>query len=94
MVNSPNSSEQEIKKDNSIEKLKKHGGNIVTVVAIVLAAYFGWTYWQGKSTPLDAAASDKFVEIQNINDQLMMASQTTEKNEELLKVITETQTSL
>lgn len=75
--------EQQAQKDASIEKLKKHGGNIVTAIAVVLAAYFGWEYFQSRGASVDTVASDQFAQIQNLNQQYNIAMQNPEQTDEM-----------
>jgi predicted negative regulator of RcsB-dependent stress response len=61
--------------DSSMLALKKHGGNIVTVILLALAGYFGWTYWQNNHARVDTVAADQYADIQLLNEQVSLAAQ-------------------
>ncbi len=86
--------DKQAQKDVSMEKLKQHGGNIVTVIALVLAAYFGWQLWQGRGTTVDTVASDQFAQIQNLNDQYNVAMQNPVQDEALKSSLSKTEEQL
>lgn len=92
MSQSPNQSNNQ--QDNSMQVLKQHGGNIVTVIMLVLAAFFGWQYWQNKGASVDTQASDQFSSIQNLNNQVIAAQQNPNKTEQMTKLLAESQTQL
>ncbi len=79
--NSPNT-------DNSMQALKQYGGNIVTVILLALAGYFGWTYWQNNHARVDTVAADQYADIQRLNDQVTLASQNPDLEAEALKELT------
>ena len=66
--NSPNS-------DNSMNALKQYGGNIITVILLALAGYFGWTYWQNNHARVDTVAADYYADIQRLNEEVNLANQ-------------------
>lgn len=70
---SPNSANMDDKQ--AMTALKKHGGNIVTVIVAVLAVYFGWQSWQARPQSVDTVASDKFTEIQTLKQKIQLSEQ-------------------
>ncbi|MCK6052973.1 YfgM family protein [Moraxella osloensis] len=49
----------------SLGALKQYGGYIVSAIILVLAGYFGWTYWQKQGGNIDTAAANDFAKIQS-----------------------------
>ena len=49
----------------SLGALKQYGGYIVSVIMLVLAGYFGWSYWQKHGGNVDTAAANDFAKIQS-----------------------------
>lgn len=49
----------------SLGALKQYGGYIVSAIVLVLAGYFGWTYWQKHGGNIDTAAANDFAKIQS-----------------------------
>ena len=49
----------------SLGALKQYGGYIVSAIMLVLAGYFGWTYWQKHGGNIDTAAANDFAKIQS-----------------------------
>ena len=49
----------------SLVALKQYGGYIVSAIMLVLAGYFGWTYWQKHGGNIDTAAANDFAKIQS-----------------------------
>lgn len=49
----------------SLGALKQYGGYIVSAIMLVLAGYFGWTYWQKQGGNIDTAAANDFAKIQS-----------------------------
>lgn len=49
----------------SLSALKQYGGYIVSAIMLVLAGYFGWTYWQKHGGNIDTAAANDFAKIQS-----------------------------
>ena len=45
--------------------LKQYGGYIISAILLVLAGYFGWTYWQKHGGNIDTAAANDFAKIQS-----------------------------
>lgn len=73
---SPNSANMDDKQ--AMTALKQHGGNIITVIAVVLAVYFGWQFWQKRPQTVDTEASDKFTEIQTLKQKIQLSEQNPE----------------
>ena len=46
-------------------ELKQYGGYILSAIMLVLAGYFGWTYWQKHGGNIDTAAANDFAKIQS-----------------------------
>ncbi len=70
----------------AMSALKQHGGNILFAIAVALAGFFGWTYYQQHHLPtVDTVASDKFIKVQQLNEQVqtakMMSQLVAETNE-------------
>lgn len=78
--NSPNS-------DNSMQALKQYGGNIITVILLALAGYFGWTYWQNNHARVDTVAADQYADIQRLNDEVDLAAQNPDLEAEALTAL-------
>ena len=49
----------------SLGALKQYGGYILSAIVLVLAGYFGWTYWQKHGGNIDTAAANDFAKIQS-----------------------------
>lgn len=49
----------------SLGALKQYGGYILSAIMLVLAGYFGWTYWQKHGGNIDTAAANDFAKIQS-----------------------------
>lgn len=49
----------------SLGALKQYGGYIVSAILLVLAGYFGWSYWQKHGGNIDTAAANDFAKIQS-----------------------------
>lgn len=49
----------------SLGALKQYGGYILSAIILVLAGYFGWTYWQKHGGNIDTAAANDFAKIQS-----------------------------
>lgn len=71
MALTPNSPDS----DNSMNALKQYGGNIITVILLALAGYFGWTYWQNNHARVDTVAADYYADIQRLNEEVNLANQ-------------------
>lgn len=85
--NSPNT-------DNSMHALKQYGGNIITVILLALAGYFGWTYWQNNHARVDTVAADQYADIQRLNEEVTLASQNPDLEADALKALTDSRTQL
>ena len=49
----------------SLGALKQYGGYILSAIILVLAGYFGWTYWQKHGGNIDTAAANDYAKIQS-----------------------------
>ena len=49
----------------SLGALKQYGGYILSAIMLVLAGYFGWSYWQKHGGNIDTAAANDFAKIQS-----------------------------
>ncbi|GAA0313153.1 YfgM family protein [Psychrobacter aestuarii] len=78
MVQTPNSPSA----DSNMDALKQYGSYIITVILLVLAGYFGWTYWQNNHARVDTVAADHYADIQNLNQEINLASQNPDLNAE------------
>lgn len=58
--------------------LKKHGGNIVTAILVVLAIFFGWQFYQKNYAKIDTAAADSYSNISAKLDNLALLTQNPE----------------
>ncbi|WP_435980256.1 YfgM family protein [Psychrobacter sp. DM4] len=85
--NSPNT-------DNSMQALQKYGGNIITVILLALAGYFGWTYWQNNHARVDTVAADQYADIQRLNEEVSLASQNPDLEADALSAIADSRTQL
>lgn len=80
--NSPNT-------DNSMQALKQYGGNIITIILLALAGYFGWTYWQNNHARVDTVAADQYADIQLLNEKVNLAGQNPDLEAEALATLTD-----
>lgn len=85
--NSPNA-------DNSMQALKQYGSYIVTAILLALAAYFGWTYWQDNHARVDTVAADHYADIQQLNEEVSLASQNPDLEAEAQASLVESRTQL
>ncbi|MBB3106387.1 putative negative regulator of RcsB-dependent stress response [Psychrobacter luti] len=85
--NSPNT-------DNSMQALKQYGSYIVTAILLALAAYFGWTYWQNNHARVDTVAADHYADIQRLNEEVSLASQNPDLEEEAQASLAESRKQL
>ena len=85
--NSPNA-------DNSMQALKQYGSYIVTAILLALAAYFGWTYWQDNHARVDTVAADHYADIQQLNEEVSLASQNPDLEAEAQAALVESRTQL
>lgn len=90
MALNPNSPDS----DSSTQALKKYGGNIVTIILLALAGYFGWTYWQDNHARVDTVAADQYADIQLLNEQVVLAAQNPDLEPEAQAVLAESRTQL
>lgn len=58
----------------AMSALKKHGGNIVWAIILVLAGYFGWQFYQKNYAKIDTVAADSYTLISEKNDELASES--------------------
>ena len=75
--------------DNSMQALKQYGGNIVTIILLALAGYFGWTYWQNNHARVDTVAADQYADIQLLNEQVSLAAQNPDLEDDALAALSE-----
>ncbi len=80
--------------DNSMQALKQYGGNIVTIILLALAGYFGWTYWQNNHARVDTVAADQYADIQLLNEQVSLMAQNPDLEAEALTALDESRTQL
>lgn len=80
--------------DNSMQALKQYGGNIVTIILLALAGYFGWTYWQNNHARVDTVAADQYADIQLLNEQVSLAAQNPDLEAEALTALDASRTQL
>ncbi len=80
--------------DNSMQALKQYGGNIVTIILLALAGYFGWTYWQNNHARVDTVAADQYADIQLLNEQVSLAGQNPDLEDEALAALAESRQQL
>jgi len=85
--NSPNA-------DNSMQALKQYGSYIVTAILLALAAYFGWTYWQNNHARVDTVAADQYADIQQLNEEINLASQNPDLEAEAQEALTQSRSQL
>ncbi|MDN3453853.1 MULTISPECIES: tetratricopeptide repeat protein [unclassified Psychrobacter] len=85
--NSPNA-------DNSMQALKQYGSYIVTAILLALAAYFGWTYWQDNHARVDTVAADQYADIQQLNEEVNLASQNPDLETEAQEALAKSRTQL
>lgn len=85
--NSPNA-------DNSMQALKQYGSYIVTAILLALAAYFGWTYWQNNHARVDTVAADQYADIQQLNEEVKLASQNPDLEAEAQEALTQSRSQL
>ncbi|WP_298970492.1 tetratricopeptide repeat protein [uncultured Psychrobacter sp.] len=80
--------------DNSMQALKQYGGNIVTIILLALAGYFGWTYWQNNHARVDTVAADQYADIQLLNEQVSLAAQNPDLEDDALAALNESREQL
>ena len=80
--------------DNSMQALKQYGGNIVTIILLALAGYFGWTYWQNNHARVDTVAADQYADIQLLNEQVSLAAQNPDLEDDALAALSESREQL
>lgn len=59
----------------AMQALKQHGEKIVWAIVLVLAAFFGWQFYQKNYAKVDAVAADSYTAITERNDALSLAAQ-------------------
>lgn len=74
--------------------LKKHGMNIVVVVLVVLAGYFGWQYYQDNYAKIDTKAADTYTQIAQDNEALNLALQNPDLDDKAKADTAKTQSEL
>ncbi|MGO2278421.1 MULTISPECIES: YfgM family protein [unclassified Psychrobacter] len=80
--------------DNSMQNLKQYGSYIVTAILLALAAYFGWTYWQDNHARVDTVAADQYADIQQLNEEVNLASQNPDLEAEAQEALTQSRSQL
>lgn len=80
--------------DNSMQALKQHGGNIITIILLALVGYFGWTYWQNNHARVDTVAADQYADIQLLNEQISLAAQNPDLEAEAQAALVQSRTQL
>ncbi len=80
--------------DNSMQALKQYGGNIVTIILLALAGYFGWTYWQNNHARVDTVAADQYADIQLLNEQVSLVAQNPDLEDDALAALSESREQL
>lgn len=60
----------------ALNALKQHGGNIVMVIVIALAGFFGWQFYQKNYAKVDTVAADSYTLIGEKNDDITAKQQT------------------
>lgn len=60
----------------ALNALKQHGGNIVMVIVIALAGFFGWQFYQNNYAKVDTVAADSYTLIGEKNDDITAKQQT------------------
>lgn len=59
----------------AMSALKKHGGNIVWAIILVLASYFGWQFYQKNYAKIDTAGADSYTNISTKAENLAILTQ-------------------
>lgn len=54
----------------AMQALKRHGGNIVTVILLVVLAFFGWQFYQKNYAKIDTKAADSYTQITTQSEAL------------------------
>ncbi len=80
--------------DNSMQALKQYGSYIITAILLALAAYFGWTYWQNNHARIDTVAADQYADIQRLNEEVSLAAQNPDLEDEALQALDASRTQL
>ncbi|WP_367111635.1 YfgM family protein [uncultured Psychrobacter sp.] len=80
--------------DDSQQALKQYGSSIITIILLVLAGYFGWTYWQDNHARVDTVAADYYTDIQRLNDEVNLAAQNPDLEAEALSALADSRDQL
>ncbi|UNU73554.1 tetratricopeptide repeat protein [Moraxella nasovis] len=59
----------------ALNALKQHGSKILWAIILVLAAFFGWQYYQNHYAKVDVVAADSYASISQRNDAVILAEQ-------------------
>ena len=78
----------------SLGALKQYGGYIVSAIMLVLAGYFGWTYWQKHGGNIDTAAANDFAKIQSDQNNIETLTTQAATDTKALAQLTTAQTNL
>ncbi len=70
----------------AMQALKQHGGNIVWVIIIVLAGYFGWSYFQKNNiAKIDTSVSDSYMKVADLQKKVIAEKSTVKLDENAKK---------
>ncbi len=70
----------------AMQALKQHGGNIVWAIIIVLAGYFGWSYFQKHNVAqVDTSVSDSYIKIADLEQKVIAEKGTAQTSEKAKK---------
>lgn len=78
----------------SMSALKQHGSTILTIILVVLAAYFGWQYYQNNYGKIDTVAADAYTSISSRNDQMLAVAQNPQADDAAKKQLADDETKL
>lgn len=87
-------STNQVQDKQSMAALKQHGSTLLTIVLVVLAAYFGWQYYQNNYAKIDTVAADAYTIISDRNDQMVQIAQNPQADEAAKKQLAEDETKL
>lgn len=59
----------------AMRALKQHGNKIITVIALVLVAFFGWQFYQKNYAKIDTVAADKYTAVSQAHEALTLLAQ-------------------
>ncbi len=74
---------QNMNDKQAMQALQQYGGNIVLAIAVVLAGYFGWSYFQQNSkASVDTVVADQYLQLNELNQQISNQGNTSAMSEE------------